>query len=329
MRSSKYCYLKASTDAQQANSLTDAPLLKGPKRQHTVPAAYLRGFCQEGLLAVFDRVTRQLRIQQPSNTACIGHFYTVVDDEGRQRFEIEQVLSEIEGAAAPALEKLAQPNSQLSEDERSDLAVYLACAATRTPLAVNRIKDFESGLIKDFTRNYFSDVATVAARLRKERGPGHSDSAIEIEARGLVEFAQSDGYRVTIDHAHAVRMSMGSALGDIAELLHERHWTVLHSPDDGHTFLTSDVPLVLTTVAPRRPSPYGIGFGNNDALVIFPVNAKTLLLAFGTGAGLLHQHADRETMRRINLASAKNSDRFVIGRDQRLVESVARANGWA
>ena len=113
--------------------MTDTPLLTGPKRQHTVPASYLRGFCQGGLLAVFDRELRELRMQQPVNTTCVGHFYTSVDEEGRQRFELEQMLSQIESAAAPLLDTMAVPGSVLDDEQRADVAIYLACAATRTP----------------------------------------------------------------------------------------------------------------------------------------------------------------------------------------------------
>lgn len=80
------------------------PLLTGPKRQHFLPRFYLDGFAREGLVAVYDREKNEVRLQQPVNTAVVGHFYTMEDEQGRKRFEIEQLLSEYEGKAKPVIQ---------------------------------------------------------------------------------------------------------------------------------------------------------------------------------------------------------------------------------
>lgn len=65
------------------------PLLFGPKRQHYLPKFYLEGFCKDGKLAVYDRESDEVRVQQPLNTGVIGHLYTFEDSEGRKRLELE------------------------------------------------------------------------------------------------------------------------------------------------------------------------------------------------------------------------------------------------
>lgn len=70
------------------------PLLTGPKRQHYLPRFYLDGFSRDGLVAVYDREKDEVRRQQPKDTTVIGHFYTMVDEQGRKRYEIEALLSE-------------------------------------------------------------------------------------------------------------------------------------------------------------------------------------------------------------------------------------------
>jgi hypothetical protein len=58
------------------------PLLQGPKRHHFLPQFYLEGFARDGLVALFDREKNEIRLQQPLNTAVIGHFYTLKDGKG-------------------------------------------------------------------------------------------------------------------------------------------------------------------------------------------------------------------------------------------------------
>lgn len=57
-------------DAQAAVASTAAakPLLTGPKRQHFLPRFYLDGFAKDGLVAMFDRDKKEVRVQQPVNT---------------------------------------------------------------------------------------------------------------------------------------------------------------------------------------------------------------------------------------------------------------------
>jgi hypothetical protein len=115
-------------------------MLSGPKRQHFLPRFYLEGFCRDGLVAVFDREKNEVRLQQPVNTAVIGHFYTLEDAEGRRRFELEALLADYEGKAKPAIAKLVA-GGELTADERSDLAIFIAFAAMRTPDMVNSVAE--------------------------------------------------------------------------------------------------------------------------------------------------------------------------------------------
>ena len=107
-----------------------APMLQGPKRQHYVPKFYLEGFTKEGLLAVYDRKNDTAGLQQPLNTGVIGHFYTVKDAQGRKRFEVEAMLSEVEAKAAPVIARLAA-GGEITDEQRSDFSVFLALAAVR------------------------------------------------------------------------------------------------------------------------------------------------------------------------------------------------------
>lgn len=257
------------------------PVLSGPKRQHFLPRFYLESFSQNGLVVVYDRDVDEVRIQQPVNTAVIGHFYTLRDEEGRKRFELEQVLSDYEAKAKPAIDKLAARES-LDADERADLAIFVALGAMRTPDVIESVERFNSGM------------------------------------------AQSDALTVKTNHQWAVGRAIEMAL-EIAPILAGRNWVVVHRDSDKRSFITTDAPVLLTTVAPRRNNFWGIGFGNTDALVFFPLTQACMLAMFGNAGELRHVSADSERMRQLNRTMAAKCQRFLVGRNEKLVRSLAKA----
>ena len=297
------------------------PLLNGPKRQHFLPKFYLEGFTMDGMVAVFDRELNQIRVQQPVNTCVMGHFYTMEDAVGRRRFELEQLLSEYETKASGVIKKLVAMG-EINADERSDLAIFVAFAAFRTPDIVDSLKAFNSGSIRDICMQTFSDVEEVKMRMRGNPDAPSSEEELEIEARELVEYAQSGQYEVTTSHLWAVSMAFRMAF-IIAPIFAGRDWTILHRNNDKKSFVTTDAPVMLTTVAPRQNSFWGIGFGNTDALVLFPLTESCILTMCGSEGDLRHWTAGSEQMRQINLAIADRCQRFVIGRDEALVRSLA------
>lgn len=317
--------LRDATDSRTADAAK--PLLKGPKRQHFLPQFYLDGFTKDGKVAVFDREKNEVRVQQPLNTGVIGHFYTMEDAEGRQRFELEQMLSEFEGKASPGIKKLAAKQYP-TDEERADLAIFVALAGFRTPDIVESLKLFNSGLIEDIAKRMFANVDHVKETMRGKPGSPTSEEDLENEAREMVEFAQSGQYQVTTNHRWAVGMAMKMAFA-VAPLLTGRDWLVVHRPNDNTSFVTTDAPVVLSTVRPREPSFYGIGFGNADALVLFPLTRSSALVMSGDNGNLQHREVGSVAIRHMNLALADRCQRFVIGREEALVKSLADRLGLA
>ena len=303
------------------------PLLTGPKRQHFLPRFYLEGFAKDGKVAVFDRETNEVRVQQPVNTGVIGHFYTMEDAEGRQRFELEQMLSEFETKGSPGIKKLSA-YGQPTDEERADLAIFVALAGFRTPDIIESLKLFNSGLMSDMAKRMFANVDRAMKTMRGKPGAPTSEEELEQEAKEMVEFAQSGQYEVTTNHRWAVGMAMQMAF-KVAPLLAGRNWLVVHRPNDKKSFVTSDAPVVLSTVQPREPSIYGIGFGNADAMVVFPLTQACALVMFGEDGALQHREIDAAAIRHMNLAVADRCQRFVIGREEALVRALSDRLGLA
>lgn len=311
----------ATDSASVASNTPGEPLLSGPKRQHFLPRFYLEGFSEDGMLAVYDREKNEVRTQSPENTGVIGHFYTLEDIEGRKRFELESMLSEYETKAAPVILKLAA-KGEISPDERSYLAIFVALAAFRTPDIVDSLKLFHSGLLRDIANNLYSDVDQVKEQMRGKPGSPTSEEEIEKEAKEMVEFIQSGEFEITTNHPWAVGMAIRMGL-NIAPLLSGRNWTILHSDDEKKSFVTTDAPAILTTTEPRPKSIYGVGFGNTDAVVVFPLTQSCVLVISGNEGAFEHKLIHDERIRACNLAMADRCQRFVIGRSSALVASLA------
>lgn len=315
--------VKSETAASKAK-----PALTGPKRQHFLPRFYLENFSANGLVAVYDREVDQVRLQQPVNTGVIGHFYTMEDAEGRRRYELEQLLSEYEGKSKPVIDKLAS-QEDISADERSDLAIFIALAAMRTPDMVDSLKALNSGMITDIIKHVFSDVDVVAARLKEDPELNEkSDDEVRTEAKLMVDMAQNDGVQVSTEHRWAVGMAIEVAL-EVAPIFAGRDWIVMHRDKDNKSFVTTDSPVLLTTTSHRPNNFWGVGYGNADALVFFPLKESCTLAIFGDNGNLRHIEADSERVRQLNLGMAARCQRFVIGRDEALVRSLAHATGLA
>lgn len=296
------------------------PLLSGPKRQHFLPEFYLKGFTKNDMIAVFDRELNEIRVQQPVNTCVIGHFYTMEDASGRKRFELEQLLSQYEDKASPVIKKLAATEI-INADERTNLAIFVALAAFRTPDVVDSLKAFNSNLIGDMAKRMFVDVEEVKARMRGKPGTPPMEDELDAEARELVTYMQNGQYKVKTNHRWAVGMAIDLAF-NIAPILAGRDWVVVHRDNEKKSFVTTDAPVLLTTVAPRENSFWGIGFGNTDALVLFPLNESCILAMYGSDGDLKHRIVGVEQIRHTNLAIADRCQRYVVGRDEALVRSL-------
>ncbi len=303
------------------------PRLTGPKRQHFLPQFYLDGFTNDGLLAIYDRENNEVRVQQPLNTGVIGHFYTFEDRDGRKRFELEEFLSEYETKASPVIQKLAARETIVGQ-EREALALFVALAAFRTPDTIDSLKAFHSELLTETVKRGFADVEEVKEHIRRAPDRPETEEGLEAEARELVEFVQGGEYEIETKHQWTVGKAIKMSFA-IAPILIGRTWSVIHRDSERRSFVTTDAPVVLTTIAPRKNSFWGIGFGNADALVVFPLKQSCVLAMHGKGGDLQHLTSDSEHMRHTNLCIADHCQRFVIGRDEQLVRSLTEKLGLA
>lgn len=313
-------YLGLNGLKEYIDEIESNPLLTGPKRQHFLPKFYLEGFTRNGRLAIYDREMDEVRVQAPINTCVIGHFYTFQDTEGRKRFEIERTLGEYETKANVIINKLSR-KKEISLNERIDLSIFIAMAVCRTPDMIDSVKNFRSNFIRGHCQDLFADVGTVMERLRGKPDSPVDDDELEALATNIVEVVRNDQYQVTVNHSWAVAMSLSISFV-IAEIFAGRNWVVFHRINNKKSFVTTDSPILLTTAAPRKNNFWGVGYGNSDAVVLFPLTESSILMIYGDGETIIHQSIGKEQIRHFNLAIAEHCQRFLIARDEELVLSI-------
>lgn len=308
-----------STDGEIGRRGEAKPLLTGPKRHHYLPQSYLEGFCRDGVVFVYDRHLNEIKGQTPLNTGVVGHMYTLEDSQGRKRYELEDALARLEGKASNLILKLASKES-LSSQDRMDLAMFIAVAEFRTPHTVDSLKQFNSNLVRDSIEVAWDKRNAVETLRRNPKAPT-SEEELQRDAQEISDYVETGEFEVVTDHKWAITTAITMA-ENIAPIIERTNWSIVHSPSEKKSFLTSDAPVALTTSAKRANSFYGVGFGNADAVVLFPLTQSCALIASGRGGALNHQITDTDTVRRINLAVADQCQRFVIGRDAPLIRSV-------
>ena len=297
------------------------PQLDGPKRQHFLPSSYLNGFTKSGKLAVYDRESDDVRIQTPINTAVIRHFYTMVDEEGRNRYEVESMLSDYESRGIEVIRKLMEWK-QIDSGERNDLSTLIALFVGRVPYFVNLIKKMHSDMAGKLAKSMFSDIETVKEDLEINDGKLRSSEDYYHEAKNMVEFISSGSYKINTNHKWAMGLDVQSTL-ELAPIFAKRNWTVLHQIDSRTSFVTTDIPVFLATEQPRNPSIFGVGFADSDAVSVLPIAHSCALMMSGWGGQLDHSPMLSNKIRDLNLSLACRCERFIIGRDRELVKFLA------
>ena len=298
------------------------PLLTGPKRQHLLPESYLKGFTSNGLLSVYDRDLDMIRSQTPKNTLVQGHFYTLEDKQGRKRYEAERVLSEYESDGINALRKL-ESKKELDVDERASLSSFIALTTTRQPEFINVIKNFTVDIMRKSIMNVAKDKEQLKRYLKQIDNALQSEEDLDRLAKNMIEMVNSRKYSMEANHSHAVGAAIDVA-PHVAPILFRRNWTVVHSKSEGESFVTTDSPVVLTSKRKRTGAMFGIGFGNLDAVIVFPLTASCVIIMQDIGAKLVHKTVGGKELQSINLLVASRYQRFLIGQSDVLVQSLSK-----
>ncbi len=251
---------------------------------------YLRGFAGGERLWVYDREKSEYREQGIADTAVQRDYYAVIDASGAKNWDFEGILAGIEGNAAEAI-RLADARATLTEEQRAALAVFVALLKVRTPNFEKSFADAQDQLFKKVLKATMNSEERIAASIAAyERDKGEK---LPLAPKELLDLFQGGKFRIEPHRNQSVAL-MIELSSEFALLLAQMDWVFAHAPD-GSQFITSDVP--------------------------------TLLLAFDKGEITRHADMTEAVVREFNITATARTERFTIGKDRALLESLIPAAG--
>jgi hypothetical protein len=126
------------------------------KRHHFVPAFLIAQWAtpprdRNGRLYQLDKATGRPTRVRASEVGHIRQFYAVVNPQGDRDTATETALSMVDGQAAGIVTSMLAGNVP-SDEERAELALFLAFQDMRTPHGQGRLLDQTQGMMLGFLR---------------------------------------------------------------------------------------------------------------------------------------------------------------------------------
>jgi hypothetical protein len=274
---------------------------------------YLSGFAQDGGVAVFDRRTGEIRRQTVDGTAVESHLYTFGDAEGRRRYDIEEMFCYIEAGMSNAIPRLLEAAAYAEEDIQYLLS-FIAFAELRTPGALEDAKRIEAHFAD--TLGYVISqsaerTARILASMYEDKGEQRTPEELKAEAERVVKFVQDGNYSVEVNKQVALMRTL-SLWRVLIDSFQHRDVLIIKPSDPSSRYVTCDSPVVLESSSGGND----IGFGSDDAIILFPLTSQCLISLSGSKRRIGRRSAGPEQVQRVNEILARSARRYVISEDE-------------
>lgn len=222
----------------------------------------------------------QCRRVNPRNAAVVRDFYALVDEEGNRHQDAEHALGQIEGLAAPLIERLEEPGARLEGEDRYNLAIFIAMLWLRTPLWRERFRHTEEQLAEFIARHAPPDHYLAAARAAGEEitlaeAAAQRDEVIAALDCGGIEIDAPPERHVTVLFEHGK---------STAWIIFRLDWTLIRAA--ASTFVIADEPVTVYEVEDGRARGSSAPLGSPAAEMVVPLGSR-LALVLRPGADLL------------------------------------------
>lgn len=297
------------------------------KRHHYTPRFLLRRFAEksgprEGLVWRLDKTTGQPRPVAPKYEAALPHYYRLEREDGTTDSRPEDILGQIESAAAAALQRVERGDVP-SDEERTWLALFVLFQHRRTPAAREWLKFFDELMAQMTTEVDLSNAESFERRARVAN-PDMSPEDVEQVRAELLADLQAGRIKLGSTPSREIALMFLAVEHVAAQLVAGFTWAVFRAPDDAQFVLPG---LGITLHDPTPPYPEsGLGFASSpNAETIVPID-PTFAIALTPGAATWNDVAiDAAAVAEINLRAYAWSDACFYGGSQKIVTDL-RAN---
>ena len=245
---------------------------------------YLQGFVDptlapsKNVVWVYEHGAR-IRKASPRKVARDTFFYSIPPDEAptpeaANPHWIERTIGLLESHTASTLEKLRLGNIELTEQEKGEFAGFMALTMCRTPFFLQSVERVVIANALQNASELVDDADELAARLRR----------LGTQGKGLEVETVQDAFRALL--SGRVKMQLAGkawsmkaifqAVNPRMDLFASLRWVLLDAPP-GHTFLTSDNPVIVQDPGAMHRDPPGSGW-TIAVQFFFPVSRDKLLM---------------------------------------------------
>lgn len=289
------------------------------KRHHYLPQFYLKGFASANKICVYDRELNEYRIQTPVNTAIEKDYYTFIDKFGEKNKSVEKILADIEGKASPVFNKIKK-QELISDDEKAKMSLFLTHLIYRVP-EFEKLSNEIAQAISNFTMKHLISSTDQAEKWIKsyEKDTGKS---FDVSPEFLFEYAQNPQLKIMLDRNTTLKPLLDFSFKNI-NWIHNMDWEIFSAPKNS-SFITTDNPFVLLPPKGFPIGKRGYGLKTKGVKKIIPLSMKQCILIGLPGNDFKYVNVNSKIVRGINLFVASRCDRFVIGRDEKLLRNIVK-----
>lgn len=283
-----------------------------PRRHHFLPISYLRNFCSDDdSLYVYER-GKLPRKSVPKSEAHIRDFYAY-EDEGRQNFEIEKVLSKYESEAAPVIQEIVDRQKSkayrhLESQELEILRRLVALTFVRVPAGRRLDREHIAPAVKKLFESAAQDPQKFAALLQDVPD---NEPLSDKERADLIEDARLkilNGYHTQPEPPGLRLYAMLHVASMIAEELRQYSCLIVLAPKHD-AYITGDTPVVTATEEGGKAQ-LGTAFGSKDTAIWFPISSK-VCLAWRRGVEPGFGKLPPRGVRMVNRNTMRYAERFI------------------
>jgi hypothetical protein len=310
------------------------------RRHHTVARFYLQRFANDRGQLVRVELPGVRRHRISVNDATVQRdFYLAELEDGSVSDVAEDLLSELEGQAAPAIRELVDNRTwPVPDDARVAISGWAAAQHLRSPAVRRAGDDIADALLK------LQIAVGGKPQLRRilEERAGEPVSDAEVDAAWAIH-TDFDSYKVRAHPNRHLRM-MGELLPGTTAMFFDRGWSIIQFERKALT--TCDTPVVLV---PARDHPPGMGIGLvNAKQILIPLDRRAALVMDELGAPDSQRLGTTKLARQLNRWFVENARRYMFHhpdddplyglelpapRDQEMdvgdqVQQFVRTDGW-
>lgn len=287
-----------------------------PKRHHYLPQFYLKNFCKNGFLWVYDREDNKYRQQTPINTAVKKKYYTTTGPDGKSHNKIEAVLANIEDKTKHIIEKIDRKKS-IDLEDKCILAIFIAFLYGRVPEFEMEINELTEKFLKRYYKLVIPNEKKAEIIIRQFANNKDQEN---MSPKKLLDFVRNEDYRIKVPREHSLRL-MYFLASEFLLIFIQMDWQFWYSSKNS-LFVTSDNPFVVT-----RPQNYNgpYGIGTKGAKKLVPLNQKVCLVMCDKGERVINKQISSKDVKSVNGLIALECNRFLISEDKSLLERLVKS----